>query len=373
MTYLEKLLISISSIEDPRLDRTKKHPLNSIIFSALCAALVGNDDWVGVSDYCDAQLEFLSDFVEFPNGAPSHDTIGRVMSLINPETFNDCFMDFTRALAGKVAGVVAIDGKTARGSCSSKSMKDALHMVSAWSSENSLVLGQVAVDQKSNEITAIPKLLALLDVKGCTVTLDAMGCQRAISEAIVGQGADYVIALKGNQGSLRGDVELLFEGMNSSPPSFESFSSYEQVSKEHGRIERRIVTTTEELGSLLDQHSWPGLRSVVRIESERTVNGQTTKECRYYISSRTACAESLASCVRSHWDVENKLHWVLDVTYSEDSSRIRTDHAPHNMNMIRKWALNVINANKGKLSVRRMQRQLGWKPNELRKILLTQI
>ena len=371
MTLIEKLKLVFTDIPDPRIDRTKRHPLTSILFIAVCSAMAGIDEWVGMEDYCDANLEFFSQYVELPEGAPSHDTIGRVMSKINPDSFQAAFIEFTKALAARVPGVTSIDGKTARGSADPTSMKKAFHSVSAWSSANSLVLAQVVVEDKANEITAIPKLLEMLDLEGEIITIDAMGCQRTIAQQIVEKGGDYVLALKGNQATLHEDVRFLFDEYEKT--GWDGFVGDMSVdfNKDHGRIEERIHRATEELGALGEIHEWPGLRSVLSVESNRTVDGKTSKERRLYLSSLNPDAEMLGKCVRSHWEVENKVHWILDVTFNEDRSQIRKDNGPLVMNILRKWSLNVLGKAKGKLSMRRMQNRLRMSTSRLKEILDT--
>jgi predicted transposase YbfD/YdcC len=368
MIVLEELKSAYAGLEDPRIDRNKKHSLISIIFIVLCSALAGIDDWVGMEDYCEANIDFFSKHFDLSGGVPSHDTIGRVMSRIDISSFRECFVTFTKLLVEHMDGVVAIDGKTARGSSDLQDSKKALHVVSAWSSANNLVLGQIAADEKSNEITAIPKLLEMLDLRGQVVTIDAMGCQRDIAEQILAKGGDYILALKGNQGNLHKDIKFLFDSFEAS--NWKDFigNSVETHDKGHGRIETRRVWATEDLGALLEDHKWPGLRSVIMVESRRETKNNRSLEKRLYLTSLKADAEKIGRSIRSHWDVENKLHWVLDVTFNEDNSQISKDNAPENMNLVRKWALNLINKTRGKLSVRRMQNRMkmtGYKLTEI--------
>lgn len=373
MTIIEDCRRIYSQIEDPRIERNKKHPLMTVIFIVLCSSLAGIDNWVGMQDYCEANFDFFEKHFDLSGGVPSHDTIGRVMSLINADHFEECFFAFTQILAKHLKGVIAIDGKTIRGSNSLDSSKKPLHLVSAWSEANHLVLGQVRTDEKSNEITAIPKLLEMLDLEGQVVTIDAMGCQREIARQILLKEADYVLALKGNQGTLHEDIRFLFEGFEKTKWKDFVGTRNESFDKGHGRIETRKVWATEELGSLVAEHKWPGLRSVAMVESIRESKGKKSYEKRFYISSLRADAENLASCIRSHWGIESKVHWVLDVTLNEDKSQISRDNAPENIAIARKWALNVIRKVKGNLSIKRMQNRLKMTGEKLSEIFFKEI
>lgn len=373
MSIIEDCKHIYSRIEDPRVDRHKKHPLMTVIFIVLCSSLAGIDNWVGMQDYCEANFDFFEKHFDLSGGVPSHDTIGRVMSLINADHFEECFFSFTQNLSKHLKGVVAIDGKTARRSNSLDTTKKALHLVSAWSEANHLVLGQVRTDTKSNEITAIPKLLEMLDLEGQVVTMDAMGCQRKIAEKILMKKADYVLALKGNQGALHEDIRFLFEGFQKIKWKDFLGSSSQSFDKGHGRIESRIVWATEDLGGLKMEHKWPGLRSVIMVESRRELKGKGSYEKRFYISSLKADAVKIGNCIRSHWGIESKVHWVLDVTLNEDRSQISKDNAPENMAIARKWALNVIRKVKGNLSIRRMQNKLKMTGEKLSEIFFKEI
>jgi predicted transposase YbfD/YdcC len=358
MTILNKLIHVFNTLEDPRVDRTKKHPFMSIIFIAVCSAIAGIDEWVGMEDYCTANLDFFKKHIELPEDVPSHDTIGRVMSRIDPLQFNSSFVEFTKAIANELGGVLAIDGKTAKGSSNTFSSKDALHSVSAWSTQNSLVLGQVAVDDKSNEITAIPKLLELLDIKDHVITIDAMGCQRNIASQVVEKEGDYIFSLKGNQGTLHRDIQGFFKELENE--NWQAFhgSYFEEFDKGHGRIEKRGVWVVEDFSSLIEMHKWPHLNSIIMVESVRTIKGRTSTERRYYVSSLNAGAQYIGRCIRSHWQIENKLHWILDVNFNEDKSQICKNNGPVIMNMLRKWSVNILNKTKGKISLRRMQNKV---------------
>jgi len=352
-----------SSIEDHRVDRTKYHPFESILYIALCATLAGIESWIGMYDYATEHEEILRKYIDLPSGIPSHDTIGRVISALDVEQFEQCFSEFTQKLADRVKGVIAIDGKTIRGS--KTETKKPCHIVSAWSDINRLVLAQVKTDEKSNEITAIPVLLDRLDLQGQIVTLDAMGCQRAICEQIIDKGGDYVISLKGNQGTLNNNVRLWFEDEKNLLTQ-----SWEEWSKGHGRIEHRFCETTDDIGWLQEIHKWPGLKSIAVVHSTRETKKGIEKESRYYISSLSANAEQIARAARSHWGIENSLHWVLDVTMNEDRIQIHNENAPEILSIMRKWGINIINKNKGKYSIKRMIQKMAMSPKNLFKMLL---
>ena len=357
------LLEHYSTVVDPRVERTRKHLLTDLLSIAICGFICGVDNWVELEDFGKAKLNWFKTFLRLPHGIPSHDTFGRFFAALDPEEFSRCFIRWVKAISEVTEGeVVAIDGKTLRRSFDNASGKAAIHMVSAWASKNSLVLGQVKTEEKSNEITAIPKLLELLHLRGCIVTIDAMGCQREIVERIVEKEAHYVISLKGNQGALQQEVEALF--VEAREESFETVphAYTETVEKEHGRFEKRRYWTTGKLDAIKEKKKWPSLTSVGMVESERTVNGITSVEVRHFISSLPGNdAEKFAGAVRSHWSVENNLHWVLDVAFDEDQSRVRKDNAPENMAMLRHMALNLIKADTlVKRGVQTRRKLAGW-------------
>jgi len=353
-----------SGIEDPRIDRTKKHPLDSILYIVLCGTMAGIESWIGYSDYAEAHLDILQELIDLPYGAPSHDTIARVIESLDVSEFQACFESFVNSFVTRTKGVIAIDGKTLRGSFDIKKGIKAKHIVSAWAHGCKVVLAQEKVDDKSNEITAIPTLLKRLDVQGQIVTLDAMGCQREICQQILDQGGDYVISLKGNQGTFHKDVQLWFEDRKNLVDHV-----WEEWDKGHGRIEHRLCRASGDVTWLQEVHNWPGLTSIAAVESTRETAKGIQKEVRYYISSLTADAERIATSAREHWGIENTLHWVLDVTMNEDKSRIRNENAPEIIAFMRKWALNIINQHKGKVSVKRMIRKMAMSPKNLIQIL----
>jgi predicted transposase YbfD/YdcC len=352
------------NIPDPRVDRTKYHPLESILYIVLCGTMAGVDSWIGYADYAEAHQEELGKIIDLSSGIPSHDTIGRVVSLLDIESFAVSFEDFTSNLVDKSKGVIAIDGKTMRGSDNKRKNISAKHIVSAWADCCKCVIGQVKTNEKSNEITAIPELLNMLDIEGQIITIDAMGCQRDICNKILSKGGDYVISLKGNQGSLHSEIKEYF-GDESLPITNE----WEEFDKGHGRIEHRICKTLDDIDWLQKNHKWPGLKSVAMVNSIVDIDNKITNETRYYISSLPANAEKIAKAARSHWSIENKLHWVLDATWNEDKSSIRKDNAPEIINMMRKWALNIINQHKGSLSIKRMTNKIAMSSKFLMEIM----
>lgn len=354
-----------ANIPDSRINRTKKHPLESILYIVLCGTVSGIDSWIGYQDYAEEHEEILKQFIDLPHGPPSHDTIARVISALDVDAFQSAFESFTQNLAIKVKGVIALDGKTMRGSFDVKKEIKARHIVSAWAQGCRLVLGQEKVDDKSNEITAIPELLKRIDVLGNVITIDAMGCQRDICQAIVERGGDYVISLKGNQGTLHEDVRLFFEDQVS-----EVEQTWEEWDKGHGRIEHRLCKATSDIAWLQERHKWPGLQTIAAVYSSRETYKGKQEEVRYYIASMLCDAERIAKAARAHWGVENSLHWVLDVTMNEDKSRIRNENAPEILSAMRKWGLNLINQHKGNLSVNRMIKKMAMSPKNLIQILL---
>lgn len=361
-----------SNINDPRIERRKLHKLIDIITISICAVICGADTWSDIELFGSSKHEWFKQFLELPNGIPSHDTFARVFARLNPEEFQKSFISWIQSISKLTSQeIVAIDGKTLRGSYDTSDDKAAIHMVSAWAAANCLVLGQVKVDEKSNEITAIPKLLKVLCLQGCIVTIDAIGCQKEIVKQIVEQDGDYVISLKKNQNSLYERVENLFkEAINNRFQGVE-YSEIRRDESGHGRHEIRQCVILSNIQDLIDpEGKWSKIRSVGMINSWRTENEKTTLETRYFISSLPNNAELLAQSVRTHWNIENKLHWVLDVQFNEDSSRIRKDNAPHNLAIIRHIALNLLNQDKTvKAGVKRKRNKAGWDNEYLEKIL----
>jgi len=347
-------------LADPRSAEKVRHKLLDLIILAVLGALAGADAWTEIESFAEDHEEWLRSFLQFSGGIPSHDTFGRVFSRIDPKAFTECFLSWVQAIRPLMPrDVVALDGKTLRRSFDSAAEKSALHMVSAFSHQSGLVLGQRAVDGKSNEITAIPELLKMLDLKGCIVTIDAMGCQKSIASEIVKRKADYVLALKGNQGLMASDVAEYFSWAREKQFRGIPHCYAETTEKDHGRIEIRRVWATEDLDWLNAKQKWAGLKSLILVESERIIGEKQSIEQRYYISSLPGKdAEALGAIVRGHWAIENRLHWVLDVSLREDQSRIRKGSAPEASAILRHIVLNLLRMDpnpKGSIKSRRMR------------------
>lgn len=353
------------SLKDPRVERTKEHLLDDIIFITIAAVICGCENWNEIETYGKSKQEWLSKYLKLPNGIPSHDTFNRVFSALDPIAFESCFLEWVKSVVKLSDGeIISIDGKTIRGS-REKGAKAAVHMVSAWAELNHMVLGQVKTEEKSNEITAIPKLLSVLELKGCIVTIDAMGCQTAIVKQIRDGQADYVIAVKGNQGQLEQDVE---DTLRFCKP----VSTYKDVDVGHGRVETRICSVYTDFSHVQQPERWTDLKAIACIEATRYNKASKTEqhEKRYYITSLNADAEKIEKAVRSHWGVENSLHWVLDVAFNEDSSRKRNANAAENFSIVCRIALNLVkNETSKKRSVRGKRLEAGWDNNYLLKIL----
>jgi predicted transposase YbfD/YdcC len=355
------LLEHFAALEDPRVERNQRHALLDIVLLTVCAVVSGAPGWEAIEEFGHAKLDWLRKFGRFDNGVPSHDCIAGVISRLTQKGFGECFRSWTRAVASTTAGeVIAVDGKSARGSRDRRRGRSALHMVSAWACSNRLVLGQEATEEKSNEITAIPKLLELLELKGCIVTIDAMGCQRAIAAQIRAQGGDYVLGLKGNQSALQESVEDFFEVATAADFAAVSHDFHEEIDKDHGRLEVRRYWVTEDLRTLPDNPLWAGLRSIGMVERRCTIGTTETVERRYFINSIPAQAERFANAVRGHWGVENRLHWRLDVIFGEDACRIRKGSAPAIMTTIRHLSMNLFEQEPSKLRLSQKRRKAAW-------------
>lgn len=374
---LGQLHVRFSGLGDPRVERTKLHELLDIITIAICAVICGADDWVEIEQFGNDKRAFFDKFLVLSNGIPSHDTFGRVFAHINPDQFQACFLEWVQDLmsasGNQLKGVVAIDGKTLCGSRDRVAGKGPIQMVSAWAQENRMVLGQVKVDSKSNEITAIPTLLKLFDLTGCIVTIDAMGCQKEIARSICDAGADYVLSLKGNHSTMHQDVITLFEEGLATKFKEISCQTEQTVEKGHGRIETRrywLVDDAQYLSYLNPKGAWSNLRSIGAVRAEREIGGVVSSETRYYLSSVRSVAEFRVA-QRGHWSIENGLHWILDVAFREDLNRTRTDHSAHNFAILRHIALNLLKEEKtAKVGVKVKRLKAGWNEHYLLKVLL---
>jgi len=362
---MENPLKYFSELRDPRVERTREHLLEEILLIAIAAVLSGAESWNDIEDYGDAKQEWLKTFLRLPFGIPSHDTFNRVFSSLDPAELEKGFVAWVSSIARLTAGeVVSIDGKSLRGARQG-SDKAIVHMVSAWAGANNLVLGQRKVDDKSNEITAIPKLLQALELSGTVVTIDAMGCQKVIAAKIVEKKADYILAVKENQGHLLEEVKDSFRML-------EAESVAEEVDCGHGRVEQRTCAVIADISLVEQAAEWPAVQGLVRIEAERyhKVSGRTERETRYYITSLKPDARQWNTAIRQHWGIENKLHWVLDVAFREDHSRKRAGHAAQNFSLLNRIALNLLRQEKtSKRGVKGKRLKAGWDHEYLLKLL----
>jgi predicted transposase YbfD/YdcC len=342
-------------LEDPRSGNAGRHDLLEMLMIALCTVLSGGEDCTDMAEFARAKLGFLRGFLKLEHGAPSHDTFSRLFRLLDPEQFRDCFQRFMAGFAEACQGVVAIDGKVLRRSFDKASGKSALHMVSAWGCEQRLVLAQIATDAKSNEITAVPQLLKMLRLEGCIVTADALNCQREIARQVIDQKGDYVLALKGNQATLHDDVRTFLDD-----PQTKLSVSDSTVDADHGRIETRTSMVSTDIAWLQEDHHWPGLAAVGKVVRVRETADKTTTETAYYLLSMAMAPNRLGEVVRSHWAVENRLHWCLDVTMNEDRARNRMDNGPQNLAVLRHMALNLLRKESSKGSLPKKLRRAAW-------------
>jgi len=348
-----------NNLPDPRQRGKVMYPLDEILLLALLAVLAGADSFVEIARFGCKKRELLRRFRPFLDGTPSHDHLGDIFAALDAAHFQRCFAAWVASLIGVPAGVVAIDGKTVRRS-GGKAGKGAIHMVSAFAAGQRLVLGQVKVAEKSNEIVAIPKLLDMLVVEGAIITIDAMGCQRAIAQKIIEKQADYVFGLKGNQGTLRKDVELFVAEQRTRNFADTTISRAETIDADNGRIETRTTTVIHDVGWIQERHDWPGLNAIAIVESTRETGDVTEKDTRFYVTSLVMLAHLLGPVIRSHWAIENSLHWVMDMVFRDDECRVRTNHAPTNFTTIKHMACNLLRRPSGKDSMRVRRKVAGW-------------
>jgi predicted transposase YbfD/YdcC len=342
------------------------YPLDEVLLLCLLAVLGGADSFVDIARFGEKKLSLLRRFRPFRDGTPSHDHLGDIFATLDAVAFQRCFVAWVAALTGAPEGVIAIDGKTLRRSHHKKGAKAAIHMVSAFAARQRLVLGQVKVADKSNEIVAIPALLDMMAIEGAIVTIDAMGCQRDIARKILDKKADYVLALKGNQGTLREDVELFASEQKANGFNDTEVSRHQTVDGDHGRIETRTYTAIHDVAWLQERHDWPGLEGVVMVESTREIPGPSPdtdkieRETRFYITSLAWLAHQMGPVIRSHWAIENSLHWVMDMNFRDDECRVRTDHAPANFTTLKHMAQNLIRRAPGNDSLRLRRKVAAW-------------
>lgn len=371
------LLECFAELTDPRVNRTREHRLIDILVIGICTLLCGGESFNDMEDFGEAKDEWFKTFLELPNGIPSHDTFNRVFAALDPAGFLDCFLRWTQSLRTAVKKeIVAMDGKALRRALDKGAALP--YIVSAWAVENGLVLGQLKVAEKSNEITAVPELLRALELAGCVVTLDAMGCQKKIAKEIIEADADYVLALKGNHELVHEEVKSYLDDAidrsnaagASSPASSSELAFHQTVEKDHGRNETRRYWQSQTLGWFADLDKWEGLRSVGVVESVRDIQGQVTTERRYYLSSLPLDIDCFSRAVRSHWGVENSVHWHMDVSFAEDQSRARTGFAAENLATLRRLALNLLKRDTTKKrGIRGKQKNAGWNHSYLLHLL----
>jgi predicted transposase YbfD/YdcC len=352
---MEGFRACFADLVDPRRGNAQRHELDEIVMLALLAMVSGAETCVDMALFGRSKEVLLRGFLRLPGGIPSHDTFSRVFRLLDPTAFEVCFARYVAALAERTKGVVAVDGKTARRSFDRQGGQGPLHLISAFACDTRLALGQRKVDGKSNEITAVPELLALLTLDGCIVTADAMHCQKATARAIVERGGDYVLAVKGNQRTLLEDIQLLLDDPDAAPDD-----TAQTVDGNHGRIETRQAAVLHDVAWLAEQHGFPGLAAVGKVEATREIDGKATTANRYYVLSTPLAAARFLDVVRAHWHVENRLHWVLDVVMDEDQSRARKDNGPENLARLRRFALNILRANQDKGSTRGKIKRAAW-------------
>ncbi len=363
---------AFGEITDPRINRRLRHPLVNILTISICAIICGCDDFHSIEEYGKSKINWFKSFLDLENGIPSHDTFNDVMNRLKPKEFSYAFTQWVSQLGNLRDDIVSIDGKAMRRTLDKASGASAIHLVSAWSAKNNLCFGQIKVNEKSNEITAIPLLIDLLDIKGATITMDAMGCQFAIADKIVDSQADYVLALKGNQGEFHDDIKLFLETNLKDDFKNTPHTVSNSVTSDHGRIEQRNVWLTSDVQWLIERHPrWKSIKGIAIVDSIRDLQGKVSREQRLYITSHgTKSADFIANAIRSHWLVENKLHWQLDVSFNEDQNRLRSGYAAENLSMMNKIALNLLKNEKSvKVGVKTKRLKAGWDEAYMMKVL----
>jgi predicted transposase YbfD/YdcC len=367
---LPALLAHFADLEDPRVERTRLHSLTDIVGIALCGVICGADSWVEIEAYGNAKQDWLSQWLALPNGIPSHDTFARLFARLKPQALSGCLYQLSQALATRREKLIAFDGKYLRHSFDTAHHQSALVMLNAWASCQRLALASVPVDLKSNEIKAIPELLALLEIAGCIVTCDAMGCQKTIARQILEQEGEYVLGLKGNQPETHQETKALFAWAQERAFADLEHDFYEQTDYGHGRLEVRRCWVTSDIAWLDPKREWAGLQTLALVEAQRQVGDQISVERRYYLSSLPANAKRLLWATRAHWGLENSVHWVLDIAFDEDRCRIRKDHAPANFSLLRQMALNLLRQEKTcKNGIKVKRSKAGWDNAYLFKVL----
>jgi predicted transposase YbfD/YdcC len=345
------------------------YPLNEVLLLSLLAVLAGAESFTGIARFGEKKLKLLRRFLPFADGTPPHDTLGDIFATLDAEAFQRCFVDWVATLTQTPVEVIAIDGKTVRRSGSKKTSRAPIHMVSAFAARQRLVLAQTKVSEKSNEIVAIPALLDMMAIEGAVVTIDAMGCQRDIAAKIIAKKADYILALKGNQGSLREDVEIFADEQKTRAFADSKVTTHETIDADHGRIETRKYTVIHNVDWLQARHDWPGLNGVVMVESQRETAQKIERETRYYITSTTLDAKLSGPIIRDHWAIENSLHWIMDMTFRDDERSIRTQNAPANFTTLNHMANNLFRKAPGKDSIRLRRHTAAWDDDYLASLI----